>query len=104
MEIHCSFENKEIDEDGGSVTPGSRTISKVVVNTRAIKTSRRVKIKIWFNTTKERKSAADNGADCDATWPRMAPQTLLGLATKKPKNDKKNCSYICLEIEFSKPK
>ena len=40
----------------------------------------------------------------DATWPRMAPQTLLGLATKKPKNDKKNCSYICLEIEFSKPK
>ena len=30
---------------------------------------------------------------------------VLGLATKKPKNDKKkNCSYICLEIEFSKPK
>ena len=29
---------------------------------------------------------------------------VLGLATKKPKNDKENCSYICLEIEFSKPK
>ena len=42
----------------------------------------------------------------DATWPRMAPQTLcFRISYQKPKSDKKkNCSYICLEIEFSKPK
>ena len=47
-----------------AVTLGSRKTSKVVVNTRVTKTKRGVRIKIWFDTTAERKSDADNRADC----------------------------------------
>ena len=50
-------------------------------------------------------SAADNGADCQCHMAKNGAQTLcFRISYKKPKNDKKCCSYVCPEIEFSKPK
>ena len=48
----------------GAVTPGSKTIYKVFVNTRVIYSLSRIKIKITFDTPDERKPTANDGADC----------------------------------------
>ena len=55
----------------GTVTPGSRTINKVVVNTRIIESQSRIKVKIRFDVTEKRKPTANDAADCiDMMLPR----------------------------------
>lgn len=61
-------------------------------------------MKIWFNTTKERKSAADNGADCRFHMAKNGVQTLCFRISYKNRKMIKKLFLCCPEIEFSKPK